>query len=84
MNALQNNGSGKIAAYFDIQTNEEIIIKGFRIVNGANGLFISAPDEKGKDGKYYENVIVPKDLKAKLEKMAIDGYKTQISQINTD
>ena len=74
MNSLSKNGSGKTAAFFDIQTDDEIIIKGFRIVNGPKGLFISAPDEKGKDGKYYENVIVPKDMKAKLEKMAIEEY----------
>ena len=75
MNPLQNDGSGKTAAFFDIQTDDEIIIKGFRIVNGPKGLFISAPDEKGKDGKYYENVIMPKDLKAKLEKLAIEEYQ---------
>ena len=59
MNPLSNNGSGKTSAFFDIQTSDGIIIKGFRIINGAKGMFISAPDEKGKDGKYYETVILP-------------------------
>ena len=72
MNPLK--GESKTAAFFDIQTEEEIIIKGFRIVNGANGLFMAAPDEKGKDGKFYDKVIVPKELKEKLEKMALDEY----------
>ena len=72
MNPLK--GESKTAAFFDIQTEEEIIIKGFRIVNGANGLFMAAPDEKGKDGKFYDKVIVPKELKDKLEKMALDEY----------
>ena len=75
MNALENNSSSKTAAYFDIQTPDQIIIKGFRIVNGANGLFISSPDQKGKDGKYYESVVLPKEMKSSLEKIAIEEYK---------
>jgi stage V sporulation protein G len=74
MNPLKSDGSGKTAAFFDIQTNDGITIKGFRLVNGSNGLFMSAPDQKGKDGKYYENVILPKEMKSELEKMALEEY----------
>ncbi len=64
----------KTAAFLDAQTSEGIIIKGFRLVNGANGLFLSAPNEKGKDGKYYDNVILPKEMKEDLEKKAIEEF----------
>ncbi|OGU76213.1 MAG: hypothetical protein A2V93_03305 [Ignavibacteria bacterium RBG_16_34_14] len=74
MNHLKSNSGGKTAAFFDIQTDDGIIIKGFRIVNGSNGLFISAPDEKGKDGKYYETVTLPKEMKNDLEKLALEEY----------
>jgi len=74
MNPLKSNAGGKTAAFFDIQTQDGIIIKGFRIVNGVKGLFISSPDEKGKDGKYYETVILPKEMKDSLEKLAIEEY----------
>ncbi len=73
MNHLNSN-SGKTAAFFDIQTNDGITIKGFKVVNGSNGLFVSSPNEKGKDGKYYETVILPKEMKSELEKMALDEY----------
>ncbi|NWG29481.1 MAG: septation protein SpoVG family protein, partial [Ignavibacteriaceae bacterium] len=56
------------------QTSDGIVIKGFRLVNGANGLFLSSPDQKGKDGKYYETVTLPKEMKSELEKMAIEEY----------
>ena len=74
MNPLKSDGSGKTAAFFDIQTNDGITIKGFRLVNGSNGLFMSSPDQKGKDGKYYETVTLPKELKSELEKMALEEY----------
>lgn len=74
MNKLDSNSGGKVAAFLDIQTDDGIIIKGFRLVNGSNGLFLSAPDQKGKDGKYYENVVLPKEMKEQVEKLAIDEY----------
>ncbi|MEJ2504803.1 MAG: septation protein SpoVG family protein [Ignavibacteriaceae bacterium] len=74
INPLKNDSGGKTAAFFDIQTNDGIIIKGFRIVNGANGLFVSAPNDKGKDGKYYDNVILPTEMKSEVEKQAIEEY----------
>ena len=74
MNPMKSDASGKTAAFFDIQTDDGITIKGFRLVNGSNGLFMSSPDQKGKDGKYYENVTLPKEMKTGLEKMAIEEF----------
>lgn len=74
MNLLDGNSRSKTVAFFDFQTIDEITIKGFRVVNGSNGLFISSPDHKGKDGKYYESVILSKEMKKDLEKLALDEY----------
>ena len=74
INKLDTSAGGKTLAYFDIQTDDEILIKGFRIVDGSNGLFISSPNDKGKDGKYYDSVVLPKEMKNKLQEMAIDEY----------
>lgn len=73
MNKL-NNSSGKTVAFFDIETPDGIIIKGFRLIKGSNGLFIASPDEKGKDGKFYERVTLPKEMKESLEKIAIEEF----------
>ncbi|HQI41757.1 MAG: hypothetical protein B6D44_15285 [Ignavibacteriales bacterium UTCHB2] len=74
MNKIQSSTTSKTLAFFDIQLDNEIIIKGFRIINGSKGLFISAPDEKGKDGKFHETVILPKEMKSDLEKIALEEY----------
>lgn len=73
MNPLENS-NGKTAAFFDAQTDDGIIIKGFRLVDGSNGLFVAVPSEKGKDGKYYETVIVPKEIKNSLQDSAVEEY----------
>jgi stage V sporulation protein G len=74
INPLKNNSGSKTVAFFDMQTNDGIVIKGFRIVNGTNGLFVSSPDDKGKDGKYYESVILPKQMKDELQQIALEEY----------
>jgi DNA-binding cell septation regulator SpoVG len=81
MNSLASDAAGKTAAFFDFQTSDGIIIKGFRIVKGANGNFVSAPQEKGKDGKYYDKVTIPEHLRKDLEKIALEEYSkmTEVS-----
>jgi stage V sporulation protein G len=78
MNLLKNDSGSKTAAFFDIQTQDGIVLKGFRIVNGSNGLFVSSPNEKGKDGKYYETVILPKEMKDNLDKLALEEYDKMV------
>lgn len=72
MNHLK--GDSKTVAFLDVQTNDGISIKGFRLVSGANGLFLAAPSEKGKDGKFYDTVTLPKEMKEELEKIALEEY----------
>jgi len=69
------DGNSKTKAFFDIETNEGIVVKGFKLVDGTNGLFASAPSEKGKDDKYYDQVIFPKELKKELNDLALQKYK---------
>jgi stage V sporulation protein G len=74
MNPVQFNGNDTLRAFFDVETNENIILKGFRLMNGSKGLFISAPADKGKDGKYYETVILPPETRNSIQKIAIEAY----------
>ncbi|MBX3008391.1 MAG: septation protein SpoVG family protein [Melioribacteraceae bacterium] len=74
MSKLENS-NGKTQAYFDIQTSDGIVLKGFRIVSGTNGLFVSAPNEKGKDGKYYDTIVLPKEMKEELQKTALEEFE---------
>lgn len=68
------DGSSKTVAFFDVETEEGINIKGFTLVEGTNGLFAGVPSDKGKDGKYYDRVYIPKELKEQLTEMAISMY----------
>ena len=70
-----NKGSwGKVRAFFDLTTEEGFIIKGFRLVEGINGLFVSMPSQKGQDGEYYDTVLADRILRDKISQMAIRDY----------
>jgi stage V sporulation protein G len=75
MTVLDNSSNGSLKAFFDIETPDGIVMKGFKLVNGPSGLFASAPSDKGKDGKYYDSVILPKEMKSSVEKLALEEYK---------
>ena len=72
-----NKGSyGKIRAFFDLDTKEGFTVKGFKIVEGINGLFVSMPSEKNKEGEYNDTIFASKELRKKLNELAISSYNS--------
>ena len=67
---------GKVRAFFDLRTEEGFVIKGFKIIEGINGLFVSMPSQKGKEDEYFDTVWVEKDLRDTLNKLALDQYNS--------
>ena len=62
---------------FDLELNG-VTIYGMRVIEGANGDFISFPSRKGTDGKYYSIAFAPlkdedvKDIIAEVESALSD------------
>ena len=52
------DGETKLKAFVDIAVGD-FIIKGFRVMQGSKGLFVGMPQEKSKDGKWY-NTFYPR------------------------
>lgn len=50
------NGNSKTKAFVDLALDNTLVIKGLTLVEGKEGLFLSFPSTKGKDGKYYNSV----------------------------
>lgn len=66
----------KLKAFADVSFSG-IVIKGFSVVNGEKGLFVSMPRHQGKDGKWY-NTVYPstKELKQQLSAVVLEAYKS--------
>jgi len=69
------DGDSKLKAFVDVSW-AGIILKGLRVVNGSNGLFVSMPRHQGKDGKWY-NTVYPtnKEIQKHLSDLVLAAYE---------
>ena len=65
---------GKVRAFFDVEVINGFTVKGFKIVDGNNGLFLSYPSTKQKD-EYFDQVWLSSNLKEKVTELGINKYK---------
>ena len=49
--------AGIIKAFADVCINDVMTIRGCRVLKGKKGLFLSMPQEQGKDCKWYDQVV---------------------------
>ena len=68
-----DNGSS-LKAFADVIIGE-VLVKGVRIIEGNNGLFVTMPKSQGKDGKWYPTVaLVDKSMQDELQEVVLGAY----------
>ena len=53
---------GTLKAVFTLVTNEGLKIRGMKVIDGMNGLFVGSPSEKREvngEAKYFDTVFIP-------------------------
>ena len=69
------DGEGSLKAFCDLAIGEFLLVKGLRVVEGKKGLFVSMPRQQGKDGKWYEVVVMlTKEANTEVSKVVLDAY----------
>jgi len=70
-----DDGDSKLKAFVDVAIGE-FVIKGLRILQGQEGLFLAMPREQGKDGRWY-NCFYPKSPQAHqaLSEIVLAAYQ---------
>ncbi|MFH1782673.1 MAG: SpoVG family protein [Candidatus Omnitrophota bacterium] len=70
-------GESKVKAFLDIAFAGVFLVKGLKIVEGKNGLFLSMPGGMSKDGKWYNTAYpLTKEFKDVLVEIALEAYET--------
>ena len=78
MHRLPPEEDGKVRAFVDLGINDALLIKGLRVVQGKDGLFVSMPSELGKDERWYERVrCLNRNIKDVIEAKVLDAYQSQ-------
>ena len=67
---------GKLKAFFDLEVGG-FTIKGFKIVDGANGLFVSMPSQKNEEGEWNDTIWASKETRSKVNEVAISHYNNE-------
>ena len=69
------DGKGATKAFCDVSVLDSIVINGLKVVEGKEGLFVSMPQEAGKDGKWYNTVIpLKREVKDQIERIVLEAY----------
>ena len=70
--------NGPMKAFVDLNINDLIVIKGLRVVQGRQGLFVSMPQEQGKDKRWYDSIRCLNDgIKNTINEMVLQAYHEQ-------
>ena len=68
-------GDGPTKAFVDLLILDTFMVKGLRIVQGKDGLFVGMPREQGRDGKWYDTFFpVSKEMRKGLQELIIESY----------
>ena len=69
------DGTGATKAFCDLSVLDSFVIKGLRVVEGEKGLFVSMPQEAGKDGKWYNTVTtLNREVKDEIDQLVLEAY----------
>lgn len=74
-------GNGKVRAFAAVTFNGEITVRGYKVVQGTNGLFIGKPSQlNARDQKWYDNVnYVSEELQTELHSDILNRYQAEQS-----
>lgn len=72
-------GEKPLKAFADISVNNALLIKGVKVIAGRDGLFVSMPQEQGKDNRWYESVrCLKQDMREQISEVVLTAYNLQI------
>jgi DNA-binding cell septation regulator SpoVG len=74
-NMRMSQSQSKLKAFFDLELDNGIVIKGLKVAEGPTGLFVGMPSEKDQNGKYWDKVYIPKELKEEVNQLALGEYR---------
>ena len=72
------NPRGKIMAFASLIIDDVLEVDGFKVINGSKGLFVSAPQHKGKDKEGNDSWF--EDVRFVGDETVRDTVKTEIYQ----
>ena len=75
-----NKKDSSLKAYVAVVLDEKLLLKGIKVVEGKDGLFVAMPQQQGIDGKWYETVtFLTSEAKEALQEAVLKAYEAKKS-----
>lgn len=73
------NGDGNLKAFADVKIGDSLIIKGFSVMKGRQGVQVLLPRKPSKDGKWFD-ILTPlsDELKREFEDRVMEAYDREV------
>jgi len=74
------NPKNKVKGFVDIIIEDVLVIKSLKVVENKSGeLFVSMPQDKGKDDKYYDQVRpLNKEVRDDITQTVLAGFAKEV------
>lgn len=69
------DGEGPTLAFCDLLILDTFLIKGLRVVKGSDNNFVSMPQERGRDGNWYDTFFpISGQMRKGLSELILEEY----------
>lgn len=74
----------KLKAFASITFDDCFVIRGLKIISGAEGYFVSMPSRRRKNGT-FQDIAHPinNDMRKKIEDIVLDAFESELNRIDT-
>lgn len=71
-------GDGNLKAFADVKFSDAVIVKGFNVLKGKQGVFVTMPRKATKDGRWFDILTpVSEEVKAEIETKVLEAYEKE-------
>lgn len=78
-----NVNLGNVKAIAEIVLNDQMILRGLRVINGTNGLYVSYPVNPFFKGEGIQSIVAPitRQLREHIENCILEKYQEKIEEV---
>ena len=69
----------RLKAFANVTFDDEFVVRGLKVIEGRNGLFVSMPSRRRSNGTYQDIAHpITTDMRARLESEVISTYEAEL------
>lgn len=83
MDIRKAHGDGKLKAFASVKFGGSLIVRGFSVMEGINGVFVKVPSKQIKDGRWVDTISIDDFLKQEVEDRVLEAYDKETDGVTS-